>query len=244
MYPPDTSFDIAAAIKDSTAAQRNPAPQQRQQKNNPADQETTTSSFVLGSRHWTMYSCLDSRPAAFQIVGVEGLLLKKEKKFPAEFVRRGGSGGPPLKVQMVDDTVLIEPDSTVFRKASDANWKRTWTQKNHSRGGGACYVAKKKKMKKKDSSSVKRYSRVEMEGMRLVNSEEQREIWRSVYGGLGAEAVEEYETMVWCDTQKNGHPRFEYRPNVLGSAAVGTGLLGSGRWNHLNATKNGALSIK
>ncbi|CAN1253339.1 hypothetical protein LINPERPRIM_LOCUS8291 [Linum perenne] len=83
-----------------------------------------------------------------------------------------------------------------------------------------------------------------MEGMRLVNGEEQREIWRSVYGGLGAEAVEEYETMVWCDTQKNGHPRFEYRPNVLGSAAVGTGLLGSGRWNHLNATKNGALSIK
>ncbi|CAN1180430.1 Enoyl-CoA delta isomerase 3 [Linum perenne] len=40
-----------------------------------------------------------------------------------------------------------------------------------------------------DSSPVKKYTKVEMEGMRFINGEEQqREIWRSVYGGLGAEA--------------------------------------------------------
>ncbi|CAN0923141.1 hypothetical protein LINGRAHAP2_LOCUS33426 [Linum grandiflorum] len=261
---------LAAAIKDSTTRsftgkQRNPhssrslarpVHQQWQQKKTPAAAQEET--LVLGSTtHWTMYSCLGSRPAdfgnrgGFDFVGVESFLLKKDKKCLAE---QGGKGAifngksgferrPPLKVQMVDDTVLI--DSTDFQKRisnNAINWKRGQSQQ-----GGAHYQDAKKTNKMprregKDSGPeagngtvIKKYSREEMEGMRFADSGEQQMIWRNVYSGLGAPVVEEYESMAFCDSQRNAVvPRFE--PRSFGALP---GLLGSGdargRWNHLNA---------
>ncbi|CAI0397171.1 unnamed protein product [Linum tenue] len=52
-----------------------------------------------------------------------------------------------------------------------------------------------------------KYSRKELEEMRFLNIVEQRRIWSSIYNGLGAAVVKEYEELACSRNQKNLHQR-------------------------------------
>ncbi|CAL1366048.1 unnamed protein product [Linum trigynum] len=165
------------------------------------------------------------------LADLEGGAIFKGKSFLGNVVDGSNgfeeSDGPSLKVQLIDDTVLIEPVS-VFRNVQ--NERQQVNGGNVKRNGfqGAGDGKKKRpRRKRKDSVNEKlnralepenrgvgglypvngKYSRKELEEMRFLNIVEQRRIWSSIYNGLGAAVVKEYEELACSRNQKNLHQR-------------------------------------
>ncbi|KAB5548392.1 hypothetical protein DKX38_011798 [Salix brachista] len=169
-----------------------------------------------------------------------------------------------LKIELIDDTVLIEPVSVtktsngganVAEKNGKKNGKQETDVKKERRTRRRGKVATKgletsegqKKVTQvgeaqnrsihvggiRDGCATdgdqtkKKYSRLEMEVLRLANIVEQRKLWRDVYTGLGNDVVEGYKDLASSKHRKNVCLNFNPRepfgrkgPGILGVVAA------------------------
>ncbi|CAL1404646.1 unnamed protein product [Linum trigynum] len=202
------------------------------------------------------------------LADLEGGAIFKGKTFLGNVVGASNgfeeSDGPSLKVQVIDDTVLIEPVA-VFRNVQ--NGRQQVNGGNGKRNGNqGAADGKKKRPRKKGRDLIKgnmnqdfvsencsaeglypangKYSRKDLEEMRFMNIVEQRRIWRSIYNGLGAAVVKEYEELACSRSQKNLHHRnFDSsRHPLFGSQTAAAGA--SGVPGEEQSSKNGGDDLE
>ncbi|KAJ6733853.1 hypothetical protein OIU74_005611 [Salix koriyanagi] len=108
-----------------------------------------------------------------------------------------------LKIELIDDTVLIEPVSVTKTgnggaNVAEKNGKQETDVKKERR------TRRRGKVATKDGDQTKKkYSRLEMEVLRFANIVEQRKLWRDVYTGLGNDVVEGYKDLSSSKHRKN-----------------------------------------
>ncbi|XP_030520868.1 uncharacterized protein LOC115734288 [Rhodamnia argentea] len=167
-----------------------------------------------------------------------------------------GSLGRSLKIQVIDDTALIEPvvpfpgignggDKEMGMVASSTRCSEGNANKNAKEvadGKKTKGPRKKGKRAKRDNlvhfdesvdacrtegdGTKRRYSREEMEALRFVNISEQRKLWREIYNGLGPVA-REYANLASSKHRAQSTLSYHCQRQTLGRAQD-PGILGEG----------------
>lgn len=168
-----------------------------------------------------------------------------------------------LKVEFIDGIALIQP--------AVASHKEIGSTKGWVKNGKQEVDANKDKQSRRRGKSIKRdsdskgkqssltqtaearvlcnedgskivYSRKEMEALRFVNVEAQREMWKKIYDGLGFAVAAAYDDLASCNHQKvskhqkhirlNFDPRKRFEKKELAPSILGL-VAGKGRGNNL-----------
>lgn len=172
-----------------------------------------------------------------------------------------GDARRPVKIQVIDDTALIEFGNGCLKDMGIIAGTAQMMQRNEKKQQVDGKKAKRSRRKAKDKKMVsvsarlvqdKKYSginigeeakimypREEMEALKFVNIVQQQKLWRDVYTGLGPAVMNEYDNLAGMKHQKPILKGFDPRMCLSSKpAAPAPGILGVGaarpRRNHFN----------
>ncbi|XP_051118118.1 uncharacterized protein LOC127242581 [Andrographis paniculata] len=136
----------------------------------------------------------------------------------------GGQVQCELKIQVIDDTALIEHSAAAntTKEVVKVEKKPKRRVRKSRKKKDALERAAGEKKGKESTSPAAMYSRKEMEALRFECLEDQKRKWIEVYCALGPSVAEEYDALV--DSANNHHKNcvanlnFDPRPPIQNSA--------------------------